>query len=71
MTRLASTFQRQPLDETWAAAASKAMKGKSAESLIWQSPEGIPIKPLYTAKDREHAPADTEVNIPPSFHFLY
>jgi methylmalonyl-CoA mutase len=59
-TRFASTFERQPLDEAWAAAASKAMKGKNADSLIWHSPEGIPIKPLYTAKDRQHAPSDTE-----------
>uniref|UniRef100_A0AC35G0Q9 Methylmalonyl-CoA mutase domain-containing protein n=1 Tax=Panagrolaimus sp. PS1159 TaxID=55785 RepID=A0AC35G0Q9_9BILA len=66
-TRFSSTFQRQPLDEKWAAAASKVMKGKSADSLIWQSPEGIPIKPLYTAKDREHAPQDTEH--PGSFPF--
>ncbi|VDO71772.1 unnamed protein product [Haemonchus placei] len=33
--------------------AKKAMKGKDPESLIWHTPEGIPIKPLYLKEDRE------------------
>jgi len=37
----------------WAAAASKQMKGKNPDTLIWNTLEGIPIKPLYTAKDIE------------------
>ena len=30
--------------------------GKSADSLVWQSPEGIPVKPIYTAADVEAVP---------------
>lgn len=41
--------------------ASKAMKGKSAETLTWNTPEGFPVKPLYTIKDREYLPKDNEV----------
>ena len=40
------------MDE-WAAAAAKELKGKSPEDLIWQTPEGIAVKPLYTAADLE------------------
>jgi len=41
-----------PTRDGWAAAAAKEVKGKS---LDWTAPEGITIKPLYTAAD---APAD-------------
>lgn len=37
----------------WSELASKQMKGKSAESLISDTAEGIAIKPLYTAADIE------------------
>ena len=40
------------MDE-WAAAAAKELKGKSPDDLIWQTPEGIAVKPLYTAADLE------------------
>jgi len=38
---------------TWEGAASKLLKGKSPDVLNWKSPEGITIKPLYTAEDLE------------------
>lgn len=56
-----SSYQRQPIDENWNKIATKAMKGKGAETLIWNTPEGFPVKPLYTQTDRQHAPADKEV----------
>ena len=31
--------------------ASKALKGKDASTLVWHTPEGIDIKPVYTADD--------------------
>ncbi len=37
----------------WAARAQKELKGADADSLIWDTPEGIPVKPLYTAEDLE------------------
>jgi methylmalonyl-CoA mutase len=44
----------------WAAAAAKALRGQPVESLIWHTPEGIPVKPLYTAADVRALPhADT------------
>ena len=42
-----------PDKEKWVELATKQMKGKSPEDLKWDSPEGITIKPLYTAEDIE------------------
>ena len=35
----------------WRAAAEKSLRGKPVDSLTWQTPEGIAVKPLYTAAD--------------------
>ena len=35
----------------WRAAAAKELKGRSADALTWQTPEGIAVKALYTADD--------------------
>lgn len=37
----------------WKELASKELRGKPPESLVWKTPEGIPVKPLYTAEDLE------------------
>ncbi len=37
----------------WKEMAAKLMKGRPVEDLEWMSPEGIKIKPLYTAEDLE------------------
>ena len=37
----------------WQEVATAQMKGKSPQELIWETPEGIPVKPLYTAADIE------------------
>ena len=39
--------------EEWRTLAAKELGGKPVESLTWQTPEGIAIKPLYTASDLE------------------
>ncbi|MEQ9518929.1 MAG: methylmalonyl-CoA mutase [Parvibaculum sp.] len=44
--------------EQWKNLAEKQMKGKSIDDLIWQTPEGINIKALYTAADLEAIEAD-------------
>lgn len=46
-------YQWQPIHKEWAEIAKKALKGKEASDLIWHTAEGIDIKPLYTAEDRE------------------
>jgi methylmalonyl-CoA mutase len=43
-------FPKKTLDD-WQALAGKECKGKSPEELIWDTPEGIAVKPLYTAVD--------------------
>jgi len=35
----------------WLELAGKELKGVDPETLIWHTPEGIPVKPLYTAED--------------------
>jgi len=37
----------------WKELAEKQMRGKSTDTLLWDTPEGIPVKPLYTAEDLE------------------
>ncbi len=37
----------------WREVAVKERKGRGPEELVWTSPEGIDIKPLYTAEDLE------------------
>jgi len=39
--------------EKWRGLATSELKGKDPESLTWETPEGIRIKPLYTAADLE------------------
>ncbi|MDR0809356.1 MAG: methylmalonyl-CoA mutase [Gemmobacter sp.] len=37
--------------DTWRKLAEKELRGKSPDSLVWQTLEGIAVKPLYTAED--------------------
>ena len=37
----------------WDSLARKEIAGAAPDSLDWQTPEGIPVKPLYTAEDLE------------------
>jgi len=39
--------------EDWRALAVKELRGKALDDLVWQTPEGISIKPVYTANDLE------------------
>ena len=37
----------------WADLAKKELKGKESDTLVWRTPEGIDIQPLYSEKDLE------------------
>jgi len=37
----------------WKDLAAKELRGQPLESIDWMTPEGIPVKPLYTAEDLE------------------
>ena len=37
--------------EAWRSLAETELKGRSPDDLVWQTPEGIAVKPLYTAAD--------------------
>ena len=44
---------RQPDLQSWEKQAEKELRGRPLDSLAWETPEGIPIKPLYTVADLE------------------
>ena len=46
-------MSEHPDKEKWVELATKEMRGKPLETLDWMTPEGIPVKPLYTAEDVE------------------
>ena len=47
-------MSEHPDKKNWDRLAEKELRGKPLESLSWNSPEGIQIKPLYTAEDLEN-----------------
>ncbi|RLU02069.1 MAG: methylmalonyl-CoA mutase [Ketobacter sp.] len=55
-----TTENNKPSLEQWTELATKERKGRSPDELIWETPEGISVKPLYTAQDTANLPnADT------------
>jgi len=46
-------MSEHPDKQKWTDLATKQLRGKSLESLDWETPEGIRVKPLYTAEDLE------------------
>lgn len=46
-------MSEHPEKQKWEALAAKELRGKPLESLNWMSPEGIAVKPVYTAHDLE------------------
>lgn len=51
-------ISNSPLHPEWAALAKKQLKGKNPEELIWHTPEGISIKPLYSSRDTKDFPEE-------------
>jgi methylmalonyl-CoA mutase len=47
-----SEFPEKTLAD-WQKLAAKELGGKNADTLAWETPEGIRVKPLYTAEDLE------------------
>jgi methylmalonyl-CoA mutase len=54
--------------ELWRELATKERKGKDPDDLIWKTPEGIDVKPLYTKEDA--AGLDFGDSIPGAFPFI-
>ena len=55
MTQNNPEFQNASL-EAWAKAAAKSAPGGNVEALNWITPDGITVKPLYTAADTANLP---------------
>jgi len=47
--------------ENWRALVGKELKGKAPEDLVWQTLEGISVKPVYTASDTAGLPQMAEL----------
>ena len=55
MTQKTPEFQNATL-EAWAKAAAKSAPGGNVDALNWHTPDGITVKPLYTAADTADLP---------------
>jgi len=42
---------KKPSLSEWEALATKQMKGRTPDEMTWQTPEGVPVKVLYTQED--------------------
>ena len=50
----------------WHQRAQSELRGSTPDDLVWQSPEGIPIKPIYTSDDLEQiSELDNMPGLPP------
>jgi len=67
MLRIVSrAFSSKVIHPEWETLVNKELKGKkTAQDLVWNTIEGIPIKPLYTALDTK----DLDPEIPGQFPF--
>jgi methylmalonyl-CoA mutase len=48
---------KRPTLADWEAAAKRSLDGRPLAALTWTTPEGLTVKPLYTAADLEGLPA--------------
>jgi methylmalonyl-CoA mutase len=56
----------------WQALAARELKGRSLDEFLWHTPEGIAVKPLYTAADLEALEAlDTLPGFAPYMRGVY
>ncbi len=55
MTDPKNEFKTTQMDD-WLRAAQKSAPGGNVEALNWKTPDGISVKPLYTAEDTAHLP---------------
>ena len=64
-------FSHKGYPEAWRRTAEKKLKGAKVESLESKTPEGVTLKPLYTAADLERceAVADPTQDAPGLFPF--
>jgi len=54
--------------DAWRDLAAKELRGKTPDDLIWHTPEGIAVKPVYTAEDLEGL--ENQQNLPGMEPFL-
>jgi methylmalonyl-CoA mutase len=57
-------MSEHPEKKKWQDLASKELRGKSPDSLNWKTPEGVVVKPLYSAENLEEM---AHVNTLPGF----
>lgn len=47
--------EKAELHQKWAQLAKKQLKGKDPEDLVWRTPEGLDVKPVYTKADSKES----------------
>ena len=58
--------QKKPTLDDWVKRADREARGSSADAIAWETPEGIAVKPLYTAEDLDALDhLDTMPGLPP------
>ena len=55
-----SEFPKPDRDE-WEKQAEKELRGRKVEDLVWDTPEGIAVKPLYTSDDVSNLSLEDEL----------
>jgi len=57
MTSIRTSSQKISLNKEWTALAQKQLRGTNPEEkLLWATPEGITLKPLYSKDDAQVIP---------------
>ncbi|MEH6402204.1 MAG: methylmalonyl-CoA mutase [Sneathiella sp.] len=51
----------KPSRKEWQDLAEKELRGKSLDDLVWDTPEGIAVKPLYTSEDVQDLSLEDEL----------
>ena len=69
--RIASTAScsKRTLDAEWQCLAEKQMKGKPLDKLLWNTPEGIEVKPLYTSADSQYLEDTGSITLPGKYPY--
>src|SRR4051794_31499247 len=59
-----SDFAEPTLDQ-WRELAASELKGRDPDTLVWHTPEGLPVKPLYSPADLEQLEIGTLPGVAP------
>ena len=62
---MSDTDGERPDRTAWRLLATKDLRGADPDTLVWETPEGIAVQPLYTSADTAALDVDTMPGFPP------